>query len=158
MTQRGFAYVWILLLVAGFAAASTLAFQAEGSLTTRSREADLLWTGLQFRKAIRDYHADHLNRADRYPRTLEELTDPPGQVTPKRYLRRVFLDPMTGSANWGLVRSPGGGIVGVYSTAAGAPLKKQGFSKDFEHFAKAGRYRDWLFTYDPAGVAGPARP
>jgi len=156
--QRGFAYVWTLLLVAFFAASSLLAFRLESSLTTRSREADLVWIGLQFRKALQQYYMDNQDKQDRYPRTLEELTDPKGQLVPKRYLRRIYIDPMTGNTDWGVVRSPGGGILGVYSKAAGEPRKKHGLPKELESFGKATSYRDWLFAYDPAGLSGKATP
>jgi hypothetical protein len=156
--QRGFAYVWTLLLVAFFAASSLLAVRMESSLTTRSREADLIWIGLQFRKALREYYMDNQDKPDRYPRTLEELTDPRGQLVPKRYLRRIYIDPMTGNTDWGVVRSPGGGILGVYSKAAGEPRKKHGLPKELESFEKATSYREWLFAFDPAGLSGKATP
>jgi len=156
--QHGFAYVWTLLLVAFFAASSLLAVRMESSLTTRSREAELIWIGLQFRKALREYYMDNQDKPDRYPRSLEELTDPKGQLVPKRYLRRVYIDPMTGNTDWGVVRSPAGGIIGVYSKAAGEPRKKHGLPKELESFDKAVSYRDWLFAYDPAGLSGKATP
>ena len=118
----------------------------------------LVWIGLQFRKALREYYMDNQDKPDRYPRTLEELTDPKGQLVPKRYLRRVYIDPMTGTTDWGVVRSPGGGILGVYSKAAGEPRKKHGLPKELESFDKAASYREWLFAFDPAGLSGKATP
>lgn len=156
--QRGFAYVWTLLLVAFFASSSLLAFRIESSLNTKSRETELIWIGLQFRKALQQYYMDNQDKQDRYPRSLEELTDPKGQLVPKRYLRRIYIDPMTGSTDWGLVRSPAGGIIGVYSKGPGEPRKKHGLPKELESFDKASSYRDWLFAYDPAGLSGKAVP
>ena len=158
LKQLGFAYVWTLLLVAFFSASSLLAFRIESTLNARSREAELIWVGLQFRKALREYYMDNQDKPDRYPRSLEELTDSKGQLVPKRYLRRVYIDPMTGNTDWGVVCSPGGGIVGVYSKAAGEPRKKHGLPKELESFDKATSYREWLFAFDPAGIAGKPTP
>lgn len=155
--QHGFAYVWALLLMSLFAAMVALAQRVESSLLTREKELDLLHVGGEFRRAIREYHDNHPQLPERYPRTLEELTDPKGELVPRRYLRRVYRDPITGSAEWGLVKSPTGGIVGVYSLSESAPRKTHGFDKDLEHFSRARTYRDWVFSYDPAGLAGPAR-
>jgi hypothetical protein len=53
---------------------------------------------------------------------------------------------MTGSTEWGLVRGPGGGIVGVYSRSTTQPLKTANFPKGYEAFANAERYADWRFV------------
>ena len=44
-----------------------------------------------------------------------------------RHLRRLYRDPLTGSADWGVVKGPDGGVIGVYSQAPGKPLKQDGF-------------------------------
>lgn len=155
--EGGFAYVWALLLVSLFAAMVALAQRVESSLLVREKELDLLHIGEEFRRAIREYHDNHPQLPERYPRSLEELTDPKGMLVPRRYLRRIYRDPMTGTTQWGLVKTPTGGITGVYSLSDSAPRKTHGFEKDLEHFSRARSYRDWVFSYDPAGLAGTAR-
>ena len=117
--HRGFAYVWTLLLVALFGAVSAIVWRAEAVLSKRSREADLLWTGIQFSNAIRDYYQDNQGKQERYPLRLEELLEVPSRILTKRYLRRIYFDPISGTRRWGVLRNAGGGITGVYSMAPG---------------------------------------
>ena len=58
---------------------------------------------------------------------LEELLQDPRYPDIRRYLRKIYLDPMTGSAEWGLVTGPGGEIYGVHSLSGDEPLKKANF-------------------------------
>ena len=63
---------------------------------------------------------------------------------------------MTGSTDWGLVRGPNGGIVGVYSTSTAQPLKTANFPKEYAAFAGAPSYRDWVFAAGgAAATSGP---
>ena len=66
-------------------------------------------------------------RARRAPLRLEELLQDPRHPGIQRYLRKIYLDPMTGSAEWGLITGPGGEIYGVHSLSEDEPLKKSQF-------------------------------
>jgi type II secretory pathway pseudopilin PulG len=149
MRQRGFTYIGLLLLVA----MSSAALAAAGSLWSidakRAKEADLLFMGDQFTRAIGSFRdRTPAGQQQRFPRTLEELVDDKRWPTARRHLRQVFVDPMTGTREWGLVLAPGGGgIMGVHSLSDGAPLKRSGFSDDFAEFATATSYREWRFVY-----------
>ena len=46
-------------------------------------------------------------------------------------------DPLTGSADWGVVKGPDGGVIGVYSQAPGKPLKQDGFPPAGDFAGKA---------------------
>ena len=71
---------------------------------------------------------------------------------PVRHLRRQYVDPMTGKANWGLVEAPGGGVKGVYSRSEDAPIKTGNFLLKNEEFENAERYADWKFVHSPPGL------
>ena len=148
MRQEGFTYVGLLLLLA---LAST-ALAGAGTLwsieSRRDKEAELLFIGAQFADAITSFreHAP-AGQMERFPRRLEELLDDKRWPSTRRHLRQVFVDPMTGSRDWGLVRGPGGEIMGVHSLAGGAPLKKGNFPGQWVTFAQARSYRDWRFVY-----------
>ena len=60
----------------------------------RAREAELIFRGLQYAEAIRIFQV----RFGRYPTTLSELIE----VEP-RCIRQLWDDPITGTAEWGLV-------------------------------------------------------
>ena len=81
-----------------------------------------------------------------YPLRLDDLVLDPRGLKPARHLRRLYLDPITGQADWGLVRA-GGRIVGVYSLSMAQPLRQDGFDEDDASFKGASRYRDWVFLH-----------
>jgi hypothetical protein len=88
---------------------------------------------------------------------LEKLLLDDRFPTVKRHLRKIFFDPMTGTREWGLIRQPGVGIVGIHSLSAQAPFKRANFHERYASFGEAKNYRDWQFTYSP-GEAGPSSP
>jgi hypothetical protein len=93
----------------------------------------------------------------RYPDSLERLLSDDRFPIVKRHLRKIFLDPMTGKAEWGLIRKPGFGIVGVHSLSAQKPFKRANFHERYAVFAGAMSYQDWEFVYLP-GEAGGTMP
>jgi type II secretory pathway pseudopilin PulG len=122
----------------------------------REKEKELMFVGDQFRQAIGSYYESSPEIPKRYPDSLEKLLLDNRFPTVKRHLRKIFLDPMTGSGEWGLIRQPGIGIVGVYSLSTQAPLKKTNFHARDASFKGAESYRDWKFIYSPgAGHTGP---
>lgn len=94
--------------------------------------------------------------ARQYPATLDELLQDPRTPGITRHLRQVFVDPMTGKAEWGLVRV-GGRIVGIHSLSERLPIKQAGFEDQDMAFAGKERYRDWVFTY-PANLMASLPP
>jgi hypothetical protein len=47
------------------------------------------------------------------------------------------------------VKSPEGGIMGVFSKAPGKPLKQGGFDAKDQEFKDKSSYQDWRFIYLP---------
>lgn len=143
--MRGFGYIGLLILVAMMSVALAGAGEVWHTAQQREKEQELLFAGGQFRRAIAQYYANTPGKARRYPLHLEELLQDPRHPGVRRYLRKIYLDPMTGKAEWGLVTGPGGEIYGVYSRSQDAPLKQAGFrlaEKDFEGRTK---YSEWVF-------------
>ena len=50
----------------------------------------------------------------------------PRSLERKRYLRKNYLDPITGK-EWQLIKDPAKGIIGVASSSEQEPLKKSNF-------------------------------
>ena len=100
--QRGFTYIWLLLAIAlttvGLAAVAEVASTA----IRRDKEAELLFVGNQYVRAIALYNASTPSGAQQYPQRLEDLLADKRYPSVRRYLRRVYADPMTGSTEWGL--------------------------------------------------------
>jgi type II secretory pathway pseudopilin PulG len=146
---RGFTYLGVLFLLAflGIAlGAATVLWRLESQ---RQREAELLFIGAEFQRALAAYYDGSPAPAKTYPRALDDLLRDPRYPDVRRYLRRVYVDPMTGGAEWGLLRLADGGITGVYSRSDKAPLKRANFAGDQAAFAGAKTYADWRFL--PAG-------
>jgi len=128
----------------------------------RDKEADLLWIGEQYARAIASYQAASPPPVPQYPENLGQLVLDTRQPVVTRHLRRLYRDPLTGKADWGLVKDANGRITGVFSRAEGTPLKQGGFDKALAAFGGAERYADWKFVAEsgkaaPTG-AGPAGP
>jgi hypothetical protein len=118
----------------------------------RDKEADLLFVGNQYRRAIARFYEGTPGGVKRYPRTLDELLKDPRQPSTQRYLRQMYPDPF-GSKEWGIVKAPDGGVAGVYSLSEEKPLKTGNFKLRDAGFESAQRYADWKFVYSPAAAA-----
>lgn len=157
--QRGFAYLGVLfavaLLGASLAAAGTL-WQLE---QRRERERELLFVGHQFRLAIARYYRETPGPIKAYPRRLEDLLRDTRYPNTVRHLRRIYRDPVTGDAQWGLVRAADGGISGVYSLSDAMPIKVAKFLVRDRGFEGKTRYSDWRFVHVPGlrGTGASAR-
>jgi type II secretory pathway pseudopilin PulG len=152
--QHGYTYLTLLFAVAlmgaGLAAASSLWHTAQ----MREKERELLYVGDQYRKAIEAYY----KQGKQYPRELVQLLRDQRVPGVRRYLRKLWRDPITNKSEWGLVKAPDGGIAGVYSLSEQAPFKQAEFPKDYAEFTGKAKYSDWKFAYLPAGKPGASPP
>jgi type II secretory pathway pseudopilin PulG len=148
----GFALLALLVVVALMGAALASVALVWHTQAVRDKEQELLFVGQEFRKAIASYLSSSPG-GQQYPKRLEDLLVDPRFPSIKRHLRRIYTDPFTGEAKWGLVLS-GDAILGVYSLAVGAPIKHARFPAGLEAFADARSYADWKFI--PIGPAAPA--
>jgi type II secretory pathway pseudopilin PulG len=146
-TQRGFTYLTILFAVALMGIGLALTGEVWHTAALRDKEAQLLYAGSQYRRAIERYYLGGLRQ---YPRSLEDLLKDPRKPNTERYLRKLYFDPLTGSPEWGIVKGPDGGIMGVYSLSELKPIKSAGFDLRNRAFEGAAKYSDWKFVYDPA--------
>lgn len=152
--QGGFTYLAVLFLIAVSAAALAATGIVWHQAGQRQKERELLFAGDQFRQAIRLYYERTPGGVKRYPQRLEDLLADPRQPALQRYLRQIYRDPMTKEKNWGIVRAPEGGIMGVYSLSQEAPLKTGNFRQVDKAFENKSKYAEWRFIYNPATLAG----
>ena len=154
--QRGFTYLTVLFVVAIMSAGLALVGELWHTSRVREKEAELLFVGDEYRKAIARYYLSGPQR--QYPRNLSDLIKDPRQPGTVRHLRRLYADPITGSSEWGLVKSPDGGIAGVHSLSEESPLKIAGFGLRDAAFESKGKYSDWQFSFAPAATKPPPKP
>lgn len=153
-SQRGLTYLAMLVAVAvigvGLAATGIVWSQSR----QREREQELLFIGNQFRQAIALYYQRTPGAVKRYPAKLEDLLEDKRYPNPQRYLRKIYVDPMTGRPEWGHVEAPDGGVMGVYSLSKAAPIKSGGFAARDQAFEGAATYSEWRFFYAPPTGSG----
>jgi type II secretory pathway pseudopilin PulG len=142
----GFTYLTILFVVAIMGIGLALTGEVWHTAAMREREAALLWTGEHYRRAIERYY---LAGPRQYPRELTDLLKDSRKPVVERYLRKLYPDPITNSDEWGVVKAPLGGVMGVYSRSEEKPLKEAGFKPAQAEFQGAKKYSDWKFVYVP---------
>ena len=152
--HHGYAMIAALILLVIASLGVTVAVQSARLDSQREREDELLFVGDQFRQAIHAY-ATAPGVPAQYPQQLEALLEDKRLPVPRRYLRRIYIDPMTGKADWELDLSQGR-IVGVHSRSGAAPLRHANFSLADAVFENAQRYAEWKFNGNGA-AAGAAQ-
>jgi len=145
--QAGFSYLIAMFLVAVLGVLSLRGLQSTLTWERREREAQLLNVGAAYYRAIRDYYEGSPGTAKSYPPTLDALLLDERTTTLRRHLRKLYRDPVTGTANWGIVRAPDGGVMGVFSLSTHKPVKTGGFPLALRGFQDARKYQDWQFAY-----------
>jgi type II secretory pathway pseudopilin PulG len=153
---RGFTYIGLIVLLAilGLVAAAGM---KTGSLMQRAAaEEELLEIGAAFSDALRSYAAATPRGQPQQPPTLDALLRDPRFPQVRRHLRKVFVDPITGRAEWGLVTvGDQAGISGVFSLSDAKPLKVGNFDARFANFDNKARISDWKFTASGQGLLVP---
>jgi len=144
--QRGFTYLTLLFAVAILSGGLALIGEVWHTGSAREKEAELLHIGNEYRKAIERYYR---SGPGQYPESLADLVRDPRRPGTVRHLRRIYADPISGSEEWGLVKSADGGIAGVYSLSEASPLKTAGFAVRDASFEGKAKYSDWQFVFNP---------
>ncbi len=144
--HSGFTYIGVLMLVAvsgiGLAGVGIVWHQD----AQREREKELLFIGEEFRHAIGSYYESTPDSVKQYPKKLEDLLLDNRFPVTKRHLRKVYTDPFSSDADWGLMMQQDQ-IVGVYSLSELVPIKTTGFLPQYEAFGSAKKYSEWKFIY-----------
>ena len=153
--DAGFTYIGLLIAVVilgiGLSAVGTVwRTQAQ-----REREQQLLFIGREFRTAIAAYY---LAGGHQFPQDIGDLLEDKRWPEPRHFLRRLYIDPMTGASDWTVLRTDMLGITGIASSSNAEPLKKKGFPADEQEFDDASCYCDWKFVYFPRNLHRRANP
>ena len=116
----------------------------------REREAELLFIGEQYRRAIAEYWKVSPGRRA-FPPSVDSLLTDERFPNPVHHLRRVYRDPMTDTGEFEVVKQANG-VVGIHSTSQDVPIKKAQFPKAYKQFEQAENYAQWQFVFVPAGA------
>ncbi len=148
--NEGFTYIGLLLLIAMMVIGMGAASEVWYTHAQREKEGELLDIGEQFQSAISRYYNSSPGQVDRLPRQLDDLLKDNRFPGTRRYLRKIYRDPMTGGTDWGLVKTADGYIIGVFSQSEKEPLKKANFPLKFREFEERAKYAEWVFLFQPA--------
>ncbi|MEX8519310.1 MAG: type II secretion system protein [Leptothrix sp. (in: b-proteobacteria)] len=140
----------LLLGVMVFLAISTLLLtnnsQRWADARQRDAEEELLYVGLQYRRAIESYYFRSPGLVRQFPSQLQDLVKDPRFPQPVRHIRRLWPDPLAPDKEWGLIKQ-GNMIVGVYSQVTGQPFRTANFDPNLpQTFSSAKTYKDWRFV------------
>jgi type II secretory pathway pseudopilin PulG len=150
--QTGFSYIMVMAAVVIVGILAEAARVSTWRVMQSDREAELLFRGAAYRKAIESFYQSN----GQFPRELEDLVKDPRSAS-RRHLRALYPDPMGRGERkeWMLVRTIDGGISGVASVSTDEPMKQANFPKQFEKFALAKSYSEWIFEYVPVRTGAP---
>jgi len=155
--QVGFTYLTVMFVIAILLGGLAIVGEVWETSARREKEAELLFIGNQYRRAIGLYYTATPGPQKRYPRTLEDLIKDPRQPNTQRHIRKLFPDPITGK-EFVAIKGADGGIQGVSSASDVAPLKIAGFRVRDASLEGAQKYSDWKFIHTPPAPPPAAKP
>ena len=152
----GFTYMALLVAIGIIGVSTMVVGQTWRTISKIEKEKELLWRGHQYRQAIGRYYdyrfqahgGKIIQGVKYYPSELRDLLEDPGSPATRRYIRKIYADPMTGADDWVLVRGAQG-IIGVHSASDAKPIKTDNFDKDDLEFKDKTRYSEWIFRFLP---------
>jgi type II secretory pathway pseudopilin PulG len=157
--QQGFTYLGLIILITIIGLVGALTLRADALLRRAAAEEELLEIGAEFGAALQSYAAATPGGQPALPPGLEQLLRDPRFPVPRRHLRKIFVDPMTGRAEWGIVHATGDkGVLAVYSLSRARPLKIANFDARFANFGDKKRISDWKFTAAGQGILQQGEP
>lgn len=142
----GFTYLGMLILLAVLGLVGAAGLKMGTLLQRAAAEEELLEIGAQFSEALRSYAAATPQGQPQQPPSLQDLLKDPRFPNPRRHLRKIFVDPVTGKAEWGILYvGDKVGVLGVYSLSTARPLKVANFDIRFLGLENRERISDWKF-------------
>ena len=127
--ENGFVYLWALfsVMLAGVVMAG--AAQLWQTKSQRQKEAELLFIGEEFRKAIMSYYNSGNKQ---FPDSLEDLLKDDRSPNIKRHLRKIYVDPITNTTEWGFIDESQANAANPSSPASG-PNQASGTTQSGTH-------------------------
>lgn len=151
--QQGFTYLGLIILLAIIGMVGAAALKVDALLARAAAEQELLEEGAAFSAALDSYAAATPEGKPPQPPSLQDLLKDTRFPSLKRHLRKIFVDPISGKAEWGITYlADKVGVVGIYSLSQAQPLKQANFDERFQNFENKTHYADWKFTANAQGA------
>lgn len=146
----GFTFIVVLFIVVISGVMFSATGKAWSNVMKREKEAELIFVGLQYVHAIEAYYTGSGGRHQKmYPSELKFLLEDPRENVTKRYLRRLYNDPMTNGKFEIIKDEVSGKIKGVKSKSTDKALKTDGFPDELKGMKGKATYSEWEFVYEP---------
>ena len=114
--QTGFGYITVLFIAMILAIFSGTAYEQLDTVVRRDKEQEWLFVGKQYQQAIKRYYNNSPNGFKELPKSIDDLVNDKRFLNTQHYLRKSYVDPITGG-DWTLIKNEQGGITGVVSSA-----------------------------------------
>jgi len=150
--QCGFSYLFALFALVLVGLSLTGANAQWKTMMQREREAELLYRGDQYRRAIAAYYYGQAGM-NQYPLRVQDLISDPRNH--KRYLRALYRDPISGKDFISVLCRDR--IQGVVSPSEATPLKRENFLPIYAQFSGATTYQQWIFRFQPGQAPLPGQ-
>lgn len=151
--SRGFILIGLLLLIMVSGMALAQAGVKWRDAQQRDREQELIRIGEAYRLAIGRYYNQTPGVVKDYPPHLEALLSDNRFPTPRKHIRKLYLDTITQREGWGIIEAPSGGVMGIYSLSDKPPFKMAGFRPHLRHLNGKKYYGEWYFAYIPEAIS-----
>lgn len=157
--NSGFTLLAALMLVMVMGIMLGVVGQSWQTVMQREKEEELLFRGMQYRQAFYDWYSTP--RQPGQPRSqdrpgpgdLKDLLQDPHSLSKKRYIRRIYKDPLINDPKSGepmdfeLLRDSSGRINGIASSSKDKPFKIGNFTDELKMFEGRKKYSDWRFGF-----------
>ena len=151
--QQGFTYLSLVILLAIMGLVGAAALKVDALLARTAAEQELLEAGAAFSAALDSYAAATPQGKPPQPPTLQDFLKDTRFPNVRRHLRKIFVDPISGKAEWGITYlGDKVGVIGVYSLSQAQPLKLANFDARFQNFENKTHYADWKFVAKDQGA------
>lgn len=144
--QEGVTYLWMLGLIFLISLGIGKSLEVYSTKAQREQELRLIKIGKLYQQAIRDYYLSTPGPAKQYPTTLKQLLKDTRHLVLRRYIRKLYLDPITNKP-FAVIRNAQDGVIGVESTSSKHPLNKHAI-EGLNNASTAKQYREWEFLVD----------
>jgi hypothetical protein len=96
-SRRGYVLIILLVAILALSIGLTVAIPDLRTELLREREEELIFRGRQYVEAVRIFQ---IKNPGKFPASLKELGE-------KKFIRRLYKEPMTQAGNWNVILSPG---------------------------------------------------
>lgn len=141
--EHGYSYLWFLIILVIFSVFISNNLLIYSTIKNRDNEDELFRIATIYCNALSSYYSNSPTGVMIYPNSMVDLLKDPRQKKDVRYLRALFLDPITGK-EFKYIRNSQQKIVGFYSSSGKEILRKK-LPMEFYYLNGSIKYSDLKF-------------